>query len=206
MKRANPDGNPDQLLCRLTGPDGRVMIDETQKVVNAAVTLEVKDAPKGVYTLRTASAPSGGMVTTWLESSLPQAVVATGEQGVEVYRDVRPITDAKTGQPRDRAWYERDSPADFQCSVPRRRWFWVPADVTKFTAAAIRDNAISQREDWGFFIITPRGQRIRALWASRTIMGTTIRCRRWWWMSSPARAGVSGAWRSASGIRTTTRM
>ncbi len=159
MRWANPDWNRDELTLRLTGPKGQVIVDGPQKVTKSAVTLKVKDAAKGVYKLHTK------MQKVWFESSLPHAVVWTGDQGTNLHNFNDPITDKETGKKRKRHYYERHGPLVFQAVVPRRWWFWVPKDVTKFTAEALRDQwSMSQREDWGFFIISPRGQRIRALW------------------------------------------
>jgi hypothetical protein len=49
-------------------------------------------------------------------------------------------------------------------------WFYVPEGVTRFSVKSQRSgNYMSQREDWGMFVITPRGQRIRALWGQPAI-------------------------------------
>ncbi len=145
MRQANPDWNRDDINLRLTGPDGKVVDDGPRKLKDYTVTVEVKEAAKGVYRLYT------DRFSVWYESSLPQAVIRAGDPGENVYG----------GGP----YYDRRGPAFWHAFAPRRWWFWVPAEVTTFTAEAMRDpNGMSQREDWGFFIISPRGQRIRALW------------------------------------------
>ncbi len=159
MRWVVPAWNPGQITVRLIGPDGQIVLDGPQKLEKAAVTLEVKEAAKGVYRLHTEGA------SVWFESSLPQAVAYTGEPGHSLLARGDSVTDEQTGKSRPRAYYENRGPVIFQTVVPRRWWFWVPEDVTTFTAEAMRDGmAMSQREDWGFFIISPRGQRIRALW------------------------------------------
>jgi|GEM_PF-3228477 len=151
--------NSDELTLRLVGPDGSIVVDGPQKLTRAAVTLEVKEAMQGVYRLHSAGRD------IWVETSLPQAVVWTGEQGKNLHNFNDPVIDEATGKPRDRAYTEKHGALVFHANVPRRWWFWVPAEATAFTAEAMRDPwCMSQREDWGFFIISPRGQRVRALW------------------------------------------
>ena len=79
-----------------------------------------------------------------------------------------------TGDPKkDHVFRERFAPV-FQCVVPQTWWFFVPAEVTHFTVKAQRSSEyMSQREDWGMFIVTPRGQRIRALWGQPPITPAT---------------------------------
>lgn len=164
MEWAAPDWNPKELTVRLTGPDGSVVIEGSRKIVDSKVTLEVTEAAKGAYNLHTVGS-NGSWVNVWFESSLPQAVVWTGDPGTNLRNAEDPIKDAATGRQRDRLYYEKHGPLVFQATVPRRWWFWVPAEVTEFSCEALRDPwHMSQREDWGFFVISPRGQRIRALW------------------------------------------
>jgi len=159
MRHASLGWNRADITLRLVGPDGKAIVDGAQALKDSAVTLEVKEATKGVYRLHTEGQ------NVWFESSLRQAVVWMGDQGANLHNVNDPITDEKTGKPRGREYYERHGPLVFQCVVPRRWWFWVPSDATTFTAEALRDQwSMSQREDWGFFIISPRGQRVRALW------------------------------------------
>ena len=140
MRQVWAGWNPSEIEVRLTGPDGKALFDGPRSLTNSAVTLTVDKAQRGVYRLDTQK------LNVWIESSLPQAVVWTGEQGTK-------LLDRERG------------PLNFHANVPRRWWFWVPPDATSFTAEALLDQwCASQREDWGFFIISPRGQRVRALW------------------------------------------
>ena len=124
--------NVPAVKTKLTGPDGKVVFDDK------ATTITAPAGAKGVYTLETEGAQ------VWVESSLDQSVVWTGETEGNAFDNRRFIT---------------------QPIVPRRWWFWVPAGTTKFTCKSQRaDRYMSQREEGGVFIITPRGQRIRALW------------------------------------------
>ena len=140
---------------RLTGPGGEVLVEGRQKLdANSSWTFSVDKAAGGVYEL----ACSGNL---WVSSSLKQSVAWTGEPGVHI-RDYK-------GRP-ERKFYEKRGALVFQASVPRRWWFYVPKGVTTFTCRAMRaDTCMSQREDWGFFITSPRGQRVRALWGQPPI-------------------------------------
>jgi len=129
--------NRPAVPVRLTAPDGKVLLDGEQALTDAEATLEVPAGAKGVYVLE----PKGNC---WVSSSLDRSVVWTGDPTAHAVEGRRTV---------------------FQASVPRRWWFYVPPDVTKFTCRAQRaDRYMSQREDWGFFVVSPRGQRIRALW------------------------------------------
>lgn len=145
------------LELRLVGPGGEVLVDGKQAVDDATVSLSVAAGTPGVYQLHTTN-------NVWVESSLDQSVLWTGEPGRHLMDDEM-IEDAETGKKRKPYFYEKRGQVVFQASVPRRWWFWVPDGTTAFSCMAMRaDRCMSQREDWGYFIITPRGQRIRALW------------------------------------------
>jgi hypothetical protein len=134
--------NPGQVPVRVTAPDQKVVFDGQVKLEDATCKVEVPAGPKGVYQLEVHKFREGG--NFWVESSLDQSVVWTGKPTGHVWESRRLV---------------------FQASVPRRWWFWVPKGTTAFICRAQRAHSyMSQREDWGFFIITPRGQRIRALW------------------------------------------
>jgi hypothetical protein len=129
------------MKLRLVGPDGKAVHDGEFKLENAAVTLDVPRGAKGTYLLEPLE---GSGRNVWVSSSLDQSVVWTGDPGGHAIEGRRVV---------------------FQASVPRRWWFWVPKETTKFVCKAQRaDRYMSQREDWGFFIVSPRGQRMRALW------------------------------------------
>ena len=129
--------NSNTQTIRLTAPDGTVLVDGPQPLDYAIATIQVPNATAGTYLLE----PGGNV---WVQTSLPRAVLWTGLTEGHMVDDRRAV---------------------FQAVVPRRWSFWVPPDVTSFTVKAQRaDRYMSQREDWGFFVITPRGQRIRALW------------------------------------------
>lgn len=127
---------PDQQL-KITAPDDTVVVNGRHKLEKAEATVRVTDAQKGVYLVESKG-------HKWISSTLDRSVLHTGETQGHMVDDRRAV---------------------FQCTVPRRWWFWVPRDVTEFTVKAQRaDRYMSQREDWGFFVISPRGQRMKALW------------------------------------------
>jgi len=149
----------EKLQLRLVAPDGKPLFDGEQALVDSAVTMELLEGQVGVYRLHTTD-------NVWVWSSLDQSVAWTGVPGTHLMDDQRTIEDpgAKGGK-RKPFFYEKQAHLVFQASVPRRWWFWVPTDARSFSCRAMRaDRCMSQREDWGYFIITPRGQRIRALW------------------------------------------
>lgn len=121
---------------KLTDPAGRVLVEGDQALSDGTWTHRVEEGVKGVYKLETRG-------NTWAWTSLERSVVWTGKTGGHMVEDRRVV---------------------FQSVVPRRWWFFVPKDVTEFTVRAQRaDRYMSQREDWAFFVISPRGQRTNAL-------------------------------------------
>ncbi len=137
MQWAVPAWNKPALPVRLTAPDGTVLHDGELALADGEAAIEVPAGAAGSYLLE----PGGNV---WVASTLERSVLWTGKTGGHMVEDRR---------------------ACFQASVPRRWWFWVPAGTTSFVAKAQRaDRYMSQREDWGFFVVSPRGQRLRALW------------------------------------------
>ncbi len=133
------DWNKPDVQVLLTGPAGKAVVDGSREVRDGECVVNVPAGAKGVYRLQV-----DGVL--WVSSSLDESVLWTGDPS------------------KRHNFRERFAPA-FQMVVPRHWWFWVPEGVTRFTCKAQRSSEyMSQREDWGIFIITPRGQRIRALW------------------------------------------
>ncbi len=136
------DWNSPTTKAEVIDPNGEVIVKGKHKLKNAECTLEIPAGPEGVYEVRTHT-------NIWVSSTLDESVVWTGEPHKHIVEGDRTI---------------------FGCTVPRRWWFWVPRGTTSFTCYAMRAGRyMSQREDWGFFIITPRGQRIKALWGQPPI-------------------------------------
>lgn len=147
-----PQWNAPDFGVRLTNPKGEVVLAELVQLQDAQATLTVPEGPPGTWVLE-ANAQVGQKRTDsadfWLSTSLERAVVWTGEPTGNAIESRRVV---------------------WQASVPRKWWFWVPAGTTLFTCRAQRaDRYMSQREDWGFFIVSPRGQRIRALWGQPAV-------------------------------------
>ncbi len=136
MRWGHGTWNKSQYKVKITDPNGKVLTNGKHKLTNGSWTYKAASGPKGVYTVE----PSGG---GYLESSLDHSVVWTGDPDAHAIDGRRVV---------------------FGPTVPRRWWFWVPEDVNEFTVKAQRAGRyMSQREDWAFFIYSPRGQRIRAL-------------------------------------------
>lgn len=105
------------------------------------LTLKVADAKRGVYAIEY---KRGGYGLTWVESSLDQMVVATGDW------------DMKTG------WHKTFS---LHCMVPRRWYFFVPKGTRRFRIKTTGGVGFtSTREDHGFLVMNPRGQRVEAVY------------------------------------------
>lgn len=147
----------DKLTFRLVDPVGEEIWEGEKPLDGGLLTFEAPKGKPGVYRLNTV-----GSVAVWC--SLDESVVWTGQPHRHIADD-EPVLDRETGKRRKREYWEKRGHLVFQASVPRRWWFWVPADVTEFKCHAMRaDRHMSQREDWGYFIISPRGQRTKAMW------------------------------------------
>lgn len=155
MQRPMPEWQRASVSLRLVAPDGSVLADGEHALNGSTATLAIPAGSPGVYRLHTTD-------NVWGESTLERAVGWTGIPGVHLMDD-EPVPGGSKSRKREH--YEKRGHLVFQASVPRRWWFWVPPDVTSFRCRAMRaDRCMSQREDWGFFVISPRGQRVRALW------------------------------------------
>ncbi len=146
--------NTGDFPMRLTTPAGKVILDGVYKVgADAARKFKVSAGAKGVYMLDIGVRQDGSLqwVNCWISCSLGQSVVWTGKPTGNAVRSRRLIT---------------------QPSVPRRWWFWVPKGTSGFTCRAQRDHQyMTEREDWGISIFSPRGQRMRTMWGQPPISG-----------------------------------
>ena len=143
--------NPANVTLRLSGPDGKPIVDGNVAFAGNSKTFDVPAGPKGAWLLEI-NLPAKHVFRGpdfWVESSLDRAVVFTGDP-----HEPEVVGNALAGR-----WLV------LQCSVPRRWWFWVPPGTKSFTARTQWiQNYQSQREDWGITIFSPRGQRVRTLW------------------------------------------
>ncbi len=143
--------NKKAAWIRVTGPGDKELIWKEFPVAGNRLALDIPAAGKGVYTVELGARKDGrfGGATAWMESDLDHSVLWTGE----------PASD-----PADKKNAIEKRRAVFQASVPRKWWFWVPPETNTFTVRAQRcDRYMSQREDWGFSIYSPRGQRVQTL-------------------------------------------
>lgn len=136
---------------RLTGPDGRKIIDGPVKFIGNSKEVEIPAGATGVWLLEM-NLPAEHVFKGpefWVESSLERAVVYTGNPHASEI-----VGNALAGR-----WLV------VLCAVPRRWWFWVPPGTKSFLVnTQWIQNYQSQREDWGITIFSPRGQRVRSLW------------------------------------------
>lgn len=103
--------------------------------------LKVPKGAGGVYRIRYKGA---GYSLTWIECSLDQMVAAAGDW------------DMKAGYGGTFALH---------AMTPRRWYFYVPAGVKEFKVKTTANpGATSPREDWGYFVMNPRGQRVNAVY------------------------------------------
>ncbi len=149
--------SPKSLEVRITGPDGTVVFDRDVAFSGHTAAADVKAKGKGVYKIELAPVKPGQFAgaNVWFECSLPQSVIMAAA----------PRPDPATGKLRIEPSSAPRRHLYVQPSVPRRWWFWVPKGTKEFRCQAIRGGRhMSQREDWGIFIFSPRGQRTTALW------------------------------------------
>lgn len=148
MRWAVPEWNRTEMRVRVSGPDGKVIVTGVQKIDGNEVKLAIPAGAKGVYVFEPNVSDDGKIVNPpvacWVGSTLDQAVVWTGDSKGHAIEGRRLVT---------------------HTSVPRRWWFFVPRGVTTFTVKAQRaDRYMSQRERWGYFVMSPRGQRVASMW------------------------------------------
>ena len=131
--------------CSFTvrGPDGGEKASGIIAVGESSATVAVPAGAKGVYAIEVKNT---GYSLTWVESSLAQMVAQS-----------EPF-DAVGG----RAF-------QLHAMVPRRWYFYVPAGTTKFQVRHVIQIGQTHREDFGFFVMNPRGQRVDALFGGKSL-------------------------------------
>ncbi len=141
--------NAKTMPVRVTDPTGEVIISDPVSVAEGDPVLRIPAGAPGTYRLDLnwqGDDKDPADVNTWVESSLSHSVVWTGDATTHAVKGHWVITDAV---------------------VPRRFWFWVPRNTKSFAVEAQWiENYMSQREDWGITVFSPRGQRVRALWGN----------------------------------------
>ena len=149
----NARWNPESVSVRVVDPTGSVVFWDAKPVQNNRIDLEVAEGEPGVYVIdwgRSRDGDAWAGPNFWLETDLPGSVVWTGDPSIDAPAELSAV--------------EQRRPF-FQASVPRRWWFWVPEDVSRFVIRAQRtERHMSQREAWGLIVHSPRGQRVDVLW------------------------------------------
>jgi hypothetical protein len=144
--------NRGDLQVRLVAPDGSDAATGAIPGGHGQVVLAVPAGQKGVYRIAVTPVGSGMM---WLESSLGQLVAGCGPW------DGDP---AATGI--HQRFYRNFT---LHAMVPRRWYFHVPAGTKTFEVATRILPFQSHREDYGFFVMSPRGQRVASFFGGRSV-------------------------------------
>jgi hypothetical protein len=133
-------------------PDGREVAAGTIPSGQEQVVLRVPAGAKGVY--RIALQPAGSSLM-WAECSLGQLVVACGPWDGD--------HEAKGVHER---FYKN---FNVHAMAPRRWYFHVPSGTRTFEVGTRILPFTSHREDYGFSVMSPRGQRVAAFFGGRSL-------------------------------------
>ena len=132
----------------LSGPDGKALPRVEMPADVGSTNLTIPAGAPGVYKL-------GGGLTgyglCWFESSLEQMVVAC--------EDIGPVPEKV---PALRAFL-------LHAIAPRRWYFYVPPGTRSFEIQTLIGTWQSHREDYGFLVMNPRGQRVAALYGGLSV-------------------------------------
>lgn len=109
----------------------------------ASATVTVPAGARGVYEIET---KTSGYSLTWVETSLAQMVA-----------QAEPF-DALEG----RAF-------QLHAMTPRRLYFYVPVGTKTFRVRHVIQTGQTHREDFGFFVMNPRGQRVDAIFGGKSL-------------------------------------
>lgn len=137
--------NQGDYAIRVLAPDGAVKATGTIPSGDASTLLQVPAGTKGVYKIDYRGA---GYPLTWVECSLPQMVAES------------------------RFWQGESWPRglfQLHAMTPRRWYFYVPAGTRKFQIRHVIGEGQTHREDYGFFVMNPRGQRVEALFGGKPL-------------------------------------
>ncbi len=124
-------------------PEGRIVAEGELPSGVPRKTLKVPAGEPGVYAIDFERAGYG---LTWIETTLDHSVVHAGD------------------------WEMKDGELDtfiLHGMVPRRWWFYVPEDVDVFEVKHTVLRRQSHRENYGFLVMNPRGQRVAAFYGGR---------------------------------------
>ena len=140
----------DQYEVTVFDPENQVAVIGKMPKSRASVTVKARKGKKGVYKIKVKPA---GYTLYYVECSLEQMVVACGKWDAD---PKKPYPD----------WYN-----SFYLHVmaPRRWYFFVPPGVKTFQVRHTLFPYQSHREDYGFFVNSPRGQRMAAFFGGKSL-------------------------------------
>lgn len=131
--------------CRVLAPDGTAVAQGRIPCGEENVRLEVPAGERGVYRVEYQGA---GYALSWVECSLDQLVVGMGD------------------------WALKDGPYKtfiLHTMAPRRWYYYVPRGLPRFEVKHTVFPFQSHREDYGFLVMNPRGQRVEALYGGKSL-------------------------------------
>ncbi len=137
--------NKGEYQISIIAPDDSQAASGVIPMSNENCRLQVPAGKMGVYRL---SLKPQGYGLTWIECSLPQMVIANGD------------------------WEQKEGPYKtcmLHVMAPRRWYFFVPKGTHSFRVKHIIQPFQSHREDYGLLIISPRGQRVTALYGGKPL-------------------------------------
>lgn len=138
-------GNTGTYRIAVQAPGGVEVAKGAIPALTPKTTLKVPAGERGTYKL---IVQPGGYGLTWVECSLDRMVVATGD------------------------WDMKDGSYKYfnlHAMAPRRWYFYVPPGVKKFQIKHTIMPFQSHKEDYGFFVMSPRGQRLAALYGGKPL-------------------------------------
>lgn len=138
--------NGGSFTIRVFAPGGDVRAEGLVPSGEGEATLQVPAGTGGVYRIEV---KTSGYGLAWVECSLPQLVAEARD-----YRDAP----GATGRP-----------FQLHAMVPRRWYFYVPAGVRRFQVRHVILTSQTHREDYGFLVVNPRGQRVEALYGGKSL-------------------------------------
>ena len=142
-KTAGDWANRGDYAIRILGPDRNVRAEGSVPSGKGSVTLQIPAGARGVHEIEV---KTSGYSLTWVETSLTKLVAA--------------------GEP-----FETAGKRPFQLHVvaPRRWYFYVPKGVRSFQIRHEIQTGQTHREDFGFFVVSPRGQRVEAVFGGKSL-------------------------------------
>ena len=143
-KAAGDWANGGNYALRILAPDGTEQAKGTIPSGDDAATLQVPAGAKGVYTLEIKPAGYG---LAWVECSLPQLVAECPYWQDATAKD----------------WIQ------LHVMTPRRWYFYVPAGTRRFQVRHVILTSQTHREDYGFLVMNPRGQRVEAFYGGKSL-------------------------------------